>query len=438
MARPKNSKPTAAGAGAGRGKLLFISYFFPPTAGGGVFRPLAMVKYLSRLGWNVTVITSTTPRHYPTDPDLEKQIPSTVEIIRIPVVWEGSMLRRGLGRLELGWIPKALITPDERVFWAERAATHARKLINQSSFDCLYTTGPPHSILLSGLWLKREFKTVPWVAEFRDPWTLAPYLTQANAHHRRFARDVEADLMEKADAVVMVTPSFARMMKEKYPDFAGKVNCVENGFDTEDFAQLPREKPRNSEFTIVAAGTVFGRYNMNDFLDGVEELRKTSSLIYERISVNFQGLPDSDLERRLLESGLKDRCRSRGFVAHRENIRDLASADLLILPLSKVPNGEGHIPSRAYEFVASGAPILAICPDGDLADLVSRFPNARRLTPGDHKAVAKAIEESVLKWESGDSSKTNIPLPAQYSREARAKEMDRIMVGLLCKNKEGS
>ncbi|MFH1676350.1 MAG: glycosyltransferase, partial [bacterium] len=363
-------------------RLLFITYFFPPTAGGGVFRPLAMIKYLSRLGWNITVITATTPKHYPKDPALENQIPDNVKVIRLPVVWEGSLLRRITGKLGLEWIPKGLITPDERIFWADKATTQAKKLSAKEHFDCIYTTGPPFSILLTGLWLKRMTK-IPWLAEFRDPWTLAPYLTISNTHHRRFADDTEGDLMEFADAVVMVTPTFAKMMGDKYTENSAKVHCVPNGFDSEDFKNIDFNRPKNTEFTIVAAGTVFGRYNMDDFLSGLEKIKSDRKEYWQKIRVKFQGLPDVKLNRRLLDNDLNDRCSSMGFVPHAKNIHDLVYADLLILPLARVANSEGHLPSRTYEYLASGTPILAICPDGDLKELVSSFPQVMMRENGD-------------------------------------------------------
>ncbi len=427
---PKKRKKPKGLQREDRGRLLLLTYFFPPTAGGGVFRPLAMVKYLSRMGWRITVLTATTPRHYPVDPELEQQIPDGVEVIRIPVVWEGGLIRRVLGKLSLDWIPRHLVTPDERVFWAEKASNRMRKFIREGSFDCLYTTGPPFSILLAGLWAKRQ-KSIPWIAEFRDPWTIAPYQSLPNAHHRRFANDTERDLMKLADAIVMVTPTFTRMMREKYPESASKVHCVPNGFDSEDFKGLIGEEKRNDRFTVVVSGTVFGRYNIDDFLLGLEEL-KTSDKSFDRLRVSVQGLSDYRLNRRLLESGLNQVCESKGFVAHSRNIRDLVDADLLVLTLSPVPNAEGHIPSRAYEYLASGTPILAVCPDGDLADLLGPFPQVTRVAAGDIKGVANALMEAVKRREDG----TEPPKPdpgalSALRRKVRAAEMDAILQGML-------
>jgi glycosyltransferase involved in cell wall biosynthesis len=429
---PLDSKKKKADPKNSPGRILLISYFFPPTAGGGVFRPLAMVKYLTRLGWDITLITATTPKHYPTDPSLEKQIPGNITIKKIPVVWEGSLIRRALGKLNLDWIPKNLVTPDERVFWADKANTLAGKLIRQENFDLLYTTGPPFSILQCGLMLKRANKKIPWIAEFRDPWTLAPYLSIPNPHHRRIANDTEKELMEKAEAVVMVTPTFGKMMQEKYPASASKVHCIPNGFDTEDFQNIARKPGKNEFFTIVAAGTVFGHYNMDRFLTALETLKNSRPEIYKKLVVHFQGLPDVRLNQRLLDNNMIDRCSSQGFVNHTENIRDIVNADLLILPLAEVLNSEGHIPSRTYEYLASSRPILAIIPDGDLNNLLSDFPQVSRVHPSDSEGTVNALIRHVASRENNEEIPSPDPSRLRMeTRKNRALELSSILTGII-------
>ena len=425
----KKRKQVSGSPRNGRGNLLLISYFFPPTAGGGVFRPLAMVKHLAALGWNITVLTATTPRHYPKDPALEKQIPDSVEVIRLPVVWEGSLFRRALGKIKLDWIPRHLITPDERIFWADRATSRAKKIMKEGSFDCLYTTGPPFSVQMTGLWLKRQV-AIPWVAEFRDPWTLAPFQELLNAHQRRMAKEAEFDLVELADATVMVTPTFTKMMKEKYPEGEKRIHCVENGFEADDFRIDAGEK-RNETFTVVASGTVFGKYNLDDFVAGLESLKESSPEIFKRLSVKFQGLPDYRMNRRLLESGLHKRCDSLGFVPHAENVKDLIAADLLVLALGDVRNAGGHIPSRVYEYLASKTPILAVCPKGDLRELLKEFPQVTIVEPGQVENVCYALLKFFNKWETREET----PEPDRevlrgLTRKVRAVEMDAIISGV--------
>ena len=66
--------------------LLYIAYYFPPVGGGGVQRTTQTIKYLSQLGWNITVITVDYPSYDVYDSSLMNYIPDTVEVIRLPTL----------------------------------------------------------------------------------------------------------------------------------------------------------------------------------------------------------------------------------------------------------------------------------------------------------------------------------------------------------------
>jgi glycosyltransferase involved in cell wall biosynthesis len=423
-----------------KGSILYISYFFPPAAGGGVFRPLATVKYLSRLGWDITVLAAKDPPHHPTDPELLDQVPISVKIHREKVVWEGSFLRRLIGRLGLAAIPKHLITPDERVFWAEKAATRAKKLVSQNSFDLIYTTGPPYSILLLGLWLSRELK-LPWVAEFRDPWTFAPYVPLLNANQRRFARETEEDILDKASAVIMVTETYKKRMMEMYPENGLKVFSVPNGFDEEEFDGIRgKHFHKNEKFTILISGTIFGKgkSNLDELFVTLRAIKGQNREQYSRMRVVIQGLPDSSIMGKILDLGLADICDSRGFVSHKENIHDLFSADLLILPMAPTSEKDIHIPSRTYEYLACGTPMIVICPDSELSQLVEPFGQVTRLNPGDQDDLKSKILEYFGKYENGVSEKqSDSVLLSGHTRKHRTSEIEAILNKVLGRNPGG-
>ena len=65
-------------------KILMIINFFPPTGGGGVYRPLAFVKYLSRLAWKVTVVTPQSGEFWISDHSLLSQVPPEVRVVKTP------------------------------------------------------------------------------------------------------------------------------------------------------------------------------------------------------------------------------------------------------------------------------------------------------------------------------------------------------------------
>ena len=49
-----------------------------------------------------------------------------------------------------------------------------KKYIEKTSLNCLISSGPPHSMHLVGLKLKKT-TNLKWIADFRDPWTGIEY-----------------------------------------------------------------------------------------------------------------------------------------------------------------------------------------------------------------------------------------------------------------------
>ena len=85
--------------------------------------------------------------------------------------------------------------------------------------------------------------------------------------------------------------------------------------------------------------------------------------------------------------------RLHGFQSHGDTIALLKSADLLFLPMHDLPPGlrAGLVPSKTYEYVASGRPILAAVPDGDARDLLLRAGTATVCRPTAVDCLADAI-----------------------------------------------
>ena len=51
------------------------------------------------------------------------------------------------------------------------------RTVSQNLVDVIITTGPPHSIHLIGLELKKKMD-IKWISDFRDPWTDIDYFHQ--------------------------------------------------------------------------------------------------------------------------------------------------------------------------------------------------------------------------------------------------------------------
>ena len=173
-------------------KVLVLTYYWPPGSSAGVYRWLKFTKYLREFGWEPVIYTATDASHALVDTSLEGDVPPGVEVLRRPV-WEpyaayralmgrgtsapanpggleDGAARTGLGPEAARWIRGNLFIPDARCYWIRPSAQFLLRWLAQNPVDAIASTGPPHSMHLIGRALKRRLD-IPWLADFRDPWT---------------------------------------------------------------------------------------------------------------------------------------------------------------------------------------------------------------------------------------------------------------------------
>ena len=235
-------------------RLLVITYYWPPAGGSGVQRWVKFCKYLPQYGWQPVVFTPSNPDIQSWDGSLLGDIPSGTEVIRRPIREPYALYRRLVPQRDAaqvnplsasnssfaGRVFRALrgnlFIPDPRVSWVRPSVRFLKKYLAGHPVDAVVTTGPPHSMHLIGLGLKRA-TGVKWIADFRDPWTQMFYykhlgLTEyADRRHHR----LEKAVLDGADTVIAVSPpvrdDFAAMTSTP-------VELITNGFDEDDFRQV--------------------------------------------------------------------------------------------------------------------------------------------------------------------------------------------------------
>jgi hypothetical protein len=63
-------------------RVMLVSYYFPPLAGSGVFRPLRLAKCLPGAGWQVSVITASAHARVLKDETLSAEVPAETRVKR--------------------------------------------------------------------------------------------------------------------------------------------------------------------------------------------------------------------------------------------------------------------------------------------------------------------------------------------------------------------
>ena len=248
-------------------KALVITYYWPPSGGGGVQRWLKFVKFLREYDWEPVVYTPSNPDFELKDDDLLEDIPKGLTILKRPI-WEPFGLYRMLfGKKAVQkqgvvvessnsflskiavWVRGNYFIPDSRLFWVRPSVNYLTKYLKSNKVDVIITTGPPHSVHLIGLELKQRLG-VKWLADFRDPWSNWDVLDQLKLSDksRRTHREQESKVLLEADQIITVSPSLKNSLLELG---AKKVEVITNGYDL-DALDLETTKP--DKFRIAYAG----------------------------------------------------------------------------------------------------------------------------------------------------------------------------------------
>jgi glycosyltransferase involved in cell wall biosynthesis len=370
-------------------RVLIITYYWPPSGGGGVMRWLKMSKYLPENGWQPVVYTPENPDPSVRDESLLREVHPDVELVRTPI-WEPYDLYRMLtgkkksAEFKAGYISEAsrgnwkerlsvflrgnLLIPDPRVFWVRPSVKFLKKYLKENPVDLMVTTGPPHSMHLIGARLKEYFPEIPWLADFRDPWTEIDFYhrlkltTLADTIHRR----MEKKILRSADVVTTVSPYLKRTTEQ----IAGRrVEVIHNGFDPADFDFTI--EPDYSHFTLSHFGAFNRDRNPSALWKALGMLKNEYPGFGAKLRIQLIGQTDDTILRDLENEGLGEYTVLTGHMKHREGLRLLAESQMLLLPLNDAPNVRGILPGKMYEYMALRRPVLAIGPpDADFADII--------------------------------------------------------------------
>lgn len=367
-------------------RLLVITYYWPPTGGSGVQRWVKFCKYLPQYGWQPVVFTPSNPDVQSEDGSLLGDIPSCAEIIKRPIrepykAYRRLMPRSGASQVNplsssnssfAGRCFRALrgnlFIPDPRVSWVRPSVKFLLDYLSEHPVDAIVTTGPPHSMHLIGLELKKR-TGLRWIADFRDPWTEMFYykhlgLTKAaDRRHRR----LEQEVLDGADAVIAVSPP----VRDDFASVTGTpVYLVTNGFDEDDFPSsgLVQARRGGDVFTLVHTGLFAADGNPLRLWDVLADMCREDAAFASRLRIRLAGRTDSQIIDSIRSRGLGANLEDLGYLPHSDTVLEQRAADLLILPLRHEPEYAKVLPGKIFEYLASGRPVLGIGqPDGAAA-----------------------------------------------------------------------
>jgi len=268
---------------------------------------------------------------------------------------------------QLQFIRANYFIPDARKYWVNPSVKFLQKYLETEPADLVITTGPPHSLHLIGLALKKSIKC-KWIADFRDPWMEIDYFHQLPLTSRSIEkhRKMEQEVAETADGIIVV----GKGMKDYFQKFNKQIKVISNGYElkTENLAV-----DLDKKFSITHVGM------MNADRDP-QVLWKVLSLLKEEIpgfgadlQIKLIGKVAQEVRRNTEIYNLTDSVIFIDYLPHDEVLKHQCSAQVLLLAVNRVPFAKGIITGKVFEYLQAGRPILAIAPtDGDLAEIIEQ------------------------------------------------------------------
>lgn len=423
-------------------KVLVITYYWPPSGGSGVQRWLKFVKYLPQFGWQPYVFTPENPSFDTKDESLLKDVPPEAEVLHFPI-WEPYSLFNKLsggksGNMNANSAPKAdslfkkisiwirgnVFIPDPRVFWVRPSVSFLDDFLRENKIRTVITTGPPHSVHLIGLRLKKKNPTLKWIADFRDPWSEWGFLdtikvgTLARNIHKR----LEKKVLQTADRVTTITPFYVRHF-QRLGD--RPVTLLTNGYDTEDFEGFALKRP--DKFVIRHVGIVNDTCDPRPFMEAVEALCKKEPAVREVIQIDFLGQVNEAFQSYVKQNPLLNSITSFSPpVAHKQVIRLYEQSAVLLLILTGYKDAEGYMPGKLFEYSATGLPILGAGPtEGDAANFFKESNTGTMIASEDSMGIQEALAFHIKNWQASISSSGHTS--TKYSRRAMTEKLTQLL-----------
>lgn len=421
--------------------LLLITYYWPPCGGVAVQRWLQHVKHLRTFGWKVTVCTAEGADYPSIDKDLVAEVPDDVEILRVPI-WEPYGIYRQLtGRKQDAQMQSAFneaekapslaqnaavfvrsnfFIPDARRFWIRPAAKYLEKWLRDNPVDAIATNGTPHSCHLIGLKLKRKFPGLPWLADFRDPWTNIDYFSQLKLVPRALARhqEMEKAVMSTADRVTTVSWTW----RDDFRAISGRdnVGVVTNGYIEDQFTGPVTP---DNQFTIYHTGVMGKDRNYPAFWRALQSLVAHEKGFSADLKLILIGEVDGENLRAIEAHGLDKNVERHDFLPQADVIRMIRGGHLLLLLINQADDAPGRLPSKLYEYLGARRPVLALSPlRGDAARILEETDAGELFLGNEEDGIRNFILTQYRAWKSGDQTVTTKDTEA-YSRRRTTEKM---------------
>lgn len=317
--------------------------------------------------------------------------------------------------------------PDEEAGWLGSAVMRGFQIIRRHRIQVVLSSSPPFSSHLVALAL-RTACDVRWLADFRDPWSRAPWGKRGSARARQW---LEKHVVMRADAVALNTAELLSEFTEWYgPETAGKFHVVANGYDAEIVGRFAGATPPAAPPLILThAGNLYGHRDPTPLLEGLAWCIRDEIVPRDTIRLNLVGKisPQFNVPATIARLGLGDVVTTTPPVSHAESLAILAASHVLVVIQ---PDTALQIPAKLYEYVGLRRPILALTDEGGVARVARESGLGIVVPAADAKSIAGALARLHVAHANGRASAVDEAATLRFDARRQSEILGELVSGL--------
>lgn len=432
-------------------KVLILAYDFPPLVSIGGLRPYSWYKYFASFGTKATVVTVNWENTVKEDDDGSIQNSGNTlkdapgrELIKV-------QRRKGFKEklsdtLGAGKVPKLKQAITYVFSFLEFLSLNfdsnadlyyqADELLQKEKFDFIIATGKPFILFRYAHLLSKKHHT-PWVADYRDSWTMNHIQGQYSLGLLGSILNIFYRLMEKkyvssALLVTTVSPTYIRFL----PDYidSDKIKIIYNGYDDE-IESLVKDIPLpKDKFIISYAGIIYPMQRLEMFLEGVNLFLKQNPVAPQDFEINFWGVKnDAPTVSRIrgFDKNLLPYIHVYDKIGYFDVMKKIRSSHLLLLLAS---DADSWLNAKLFDYLVLNRPVLMV---GNKTNVMCAIINETQagIVAENPVEIAQYIS---LRFDAGIHTQINQTINYnQYSRKNQVRVLNGLLSEKLTADKRG-
>ena len=247
--------------------------------------------------------------------------------------------------------------------WAKSASKYGIELVKREKFDVMFSMHEPPSSHICALKIKEEFRDLPWVTYWSDPWLKDSTRANISKARRKFEGSFEKKIVELSDRFIFVTKANRDDYVSSYNIPMEKTFIVTRGYDEKQYSEIKKSARPNlinkDKVNFVYAGEIFSKLrDVNPFIGALNNIKEKNIELYNKLNVMFFGnIDDEYIKNKLMKV---ENVNVSPRIPYNEALVYMLNSEVLLLFGNK---NSKQIPAKIYDYFGAEGIIFVILGD---------------------------------------------------------------------------